>query len=95
MASRINSFILCGKFRFFFGHLLDVTCEDIILDGDFNFVLDVTVDKKGNDSTRGKSLEILREFVTQLDLIDAWRVLNPDGSLYTWSRRKKPEISCP
>ena len=28
-----------------------------------------------------------------LDLIDAWRVLHPDSSRYTW-RRRKPEIQC-
>ena len=28
-----------------------------------------------------------------LDLIDAWRVLNSDSSKFTW-RRKKPEIHC-
>jgi exonuclease III len=30
---------------------------------------------------------------TELDLIDAWRVLKPDSHLYTW-RQKKPEIFC-
>ena len=58
------------KLRFFLGHLLDVACKDIILDCDFNLDLDVTVAKKGNNSTHDKSLEILGEFVTQLDLID-------------------------
>ncbi|CAH3030879.1 unnamed protein product, partial [Porites evermanni] len=28
-----------------------------------------------------------------LDLIDAWRVLNPDSSKFTW-RQRKPEIHC-
>ena len=85
-------------FETFFVHLLDFECDDIILGiilgGDFNPVLDVTADKKGgNHKTHSKYLEIIRQFVTELDLLDAWRVLNPDSRLFTW-RRKKPEISC-
>ena len=69
-------------FETFFAHLLDFECDDIILGGDFNLVLDVTADKKGgNPKTHSKCLEIIRQFVTELDLLDAWRVLNPDSRL--------------
>ena len=31
--------------------------------------------------------------MAELDLVDVWRLLNPDGRRYTW-RRQKPEIHC-
>ena len=40
-----------------------------------------------------KSLEVIKNFSKNLDLVDAWRILNPDSSRYTW-RQKKPEIHC-
>ena len=39
------------------------------------------------------SVKTLQSFITELSLVDAWRVLNHDISRYTW-RRKNPEIQC-
>ena len=62
--------------------------------GDFNLVLDVDKDKKGGLArTHKKSLEVISDFNENLDLIDAWRVLNPEISRFTW-RQKKPEVHC-
>jgi len=36
---------------FFFAYLLEFACEDMILCGDFNLVLDLTVDKKRRQQT--------------------------------------------
>ena len=40
-----------------------------------------------------KSLEVISDFSENPDLIDAWRVLNPEISRFTW-RQKKPEVHC-
>ena len=62
--------------------------------GDFNLVLDVDKDKKGGlAKSHKKSLEVINGFSENLDLIDAWRVLNPESSRFTW-RQKKPEVHC-
>ena len=54
----------------------------------------VEKDKKGGLArTHKKSLEVINSASESLDLIDAWRVLNPDSSRFTW-RQKKPEIQC-
>ena len=37
------------------------------------------------------SLEVINVFCEKLDLIDAWRALNPDLLKFTW-RQKKPEV---
>ena len=38
-------------------------------------------------------MEVINSASENLDLIDAWRVLNPDSSRFTW-KQKKPEIHC-
>ena len=77
-----------------FSHLADFKCDEIIIGGDFNLVLDVEKDKKGGLArTHKKSLEVINSASESLDLIDAWRVLNPDSSRFTWGQ-KKPESHC-
>ena len=81
-------------FQDFFYHLSDFRCDDLIIGGDFNLILDLDKDKKGGRyKTHTRSVKTLKEFIAKLDLIDAWRVLNPNTLRYTWCR-KKPEIQC-
>jgi len=62
--------------------------------GYFNLELDVDKDKKGGIArTHKKSLEVINDCSENLDLIDVWRVLNPEISRFTW-RQKKPEVHC-
>ena len=69
-------------------------CEEIILGGDFNLVMDVKKDKKGGKSTMHRNaLKVVQNIRDNLDLTDIWRDLNPDGRRYTW-RQNKPEIHC-
>ena len=68
-----------------FNQLLNFKCEEIIVGGDFNLVLDVNKDKKGGLARSHKeSLEVINDFSENLDLIDAWRLLNPESSRFTW-----------
>ena len=47
----------------FFELLTDFNCEDIIIGGDFNLVLEVEKDKKGGLArTHYKSLEVINNF---------------------------------
>ena len=51
-------------------------------------------DKKGGPArSHKKSLEAISDFSENLDLIDAWRVLNPESSRFSW-RQKNPEVHC-
>ena len=66
-----------------FNQLLDFKGEEIIVGGDFNLVLDVDKDKKGGLArTHKNSREVITNFFENLDLIDAWRVLNSESSRY-------------
>ena len=83
-----------GFFERFHDHLRDFQCDDIIIGGDFNLVLDIDMDKKrGLAKTHTKGVKVIKDHMAELDLVDVWRLLNPDGRRYTW-RRQKPEIHC-
>ena len=77
-----------------FDRLHDFACEEIILGGDFNLVLDVKEDKKGGlPRTHQNALKIINQTCEELNLTDVWRTLNAGKHRYTW-RRRKPEIQC-
>ena len=81
-------------FESFFSHLRDFHCDDIVLGGDFNLVLNLEKDKKGGlAKTHTKAVNVINDHATKFDLVDAWRVSNPDILRYTW-RRRRPEIYC-
>ena len=81
-------------FKQVFDRLHDFACEEIIVGGDFNLVLDVKEDKKGGlPRTHQNALKIINQTCEELNLTDVWRTLNAGKHRYTW-RRKKPEIQC-
>ena len=81
-------------FKNLFDHLKDFKCEEIILGGDFNLVLNIEKDKKGGlPRTHQNALKVVKQACEELDLTDIWRTLNPESQRFTW-RRRKPEIQC-
>ena len=74
--------------------MLSFQCDEIIIGGDFNLVLDVSIDKAGGKpTTHWNSLKELKYIQENLDLTDIWRDLNPEVKRYTW-RRNRPEVRC-
>ncbi|RMX56506.1 hypothetical protein pdam_00023897, partial [Pocillopora damicornis] len=67
--------------RFYLFYLTGSKCDDIIIGGDFNLVLNLHIDKKGGLAR------------THTESVKTSKVLNPDNLRYTW-RRKRPEIQC-
>ena len=77
-----------------FERIPDFKCDKVIIGGDYNLVLDVEKDKKGGlAKTHKKSLEVINSYCEDLDLIDVWRIQNPEQRRFTW-RQKNPEIQC-
>ena len=66
-------------------HLSNFIDYNIIIGGDFNTCLNPKLDKKGgiNEDTSAYGKEIL-EFNEELNLIDIWRIVNPNSKRYTW-----------
>ena len=79
-------------FESFFSHLLDFHCDDIVLGGNFNLVLNLEKDKKGGHSkTHTKAVNVINKHATKLDLVDAWRISNPDILRYTHGIEGNPK----
>ena len=70
-----------------------VTCQNqrIIIGGDFNVVNDPDLDCSGGVPKVKESSKILDDICLNYDLIDIWRIRNPESKLFTW-RQKKPLI---
>ena len=65
--------------------------ENIVIGGDFNCPLNPTLDKKGGIMTPRKSvINFMNDVQSQLDLVDIWRVKNPQTKSFTWSERSPP-----
>jgi len=66
----------------------------LVIGGDFNLVLNPDLDKKGGLlNTKIRARERLIELIEEFNLIDVWRVMNPDKKRFTW-RQKMPQIHC-
>ena len=56
--------------------------------------MNIDIDKKGGlAKTHTKAVKVIKDHMAELDLVDVWRLLNPDSRRYAW-RRQKPEIHC-
>ena len=67
---------------------------NIMLGGDFNVTLDPRVDKKGGTpGGPSRAANTLKNILEQFELLDVWRVRNPDKCRFTW-KRNNPRIQC-
>jgi exonuclease III len=66
-----------------------------VLMGDFNLVLDVSIDKKGGlPTTHKKSQKLLLDWMEENNLYDIWRIQHQHNKTYTWKSNTKPRIFC-
>ena len=70
-----------------FDHISENSCENVIIGGDYNTVLNPTIDwsSRGTDAISKSAVQIL-ECAELFDYIDVWREKNPDTQMYTWVR---------
>ena len=59
---------------------------DIMIVGDFNLVLDDNLDRKPVAHYNVKATKMLLKVMKQRDLVDIWRVKNPDTKIFSWNR---------
>lgn len=68
--------------------------ENIIMGGDFNCPLNPLMDKKGGQLSPRKSVvSTISNLLEEFDLVDIWRVKNPQKKSFTWSQNL-PTIFC-
>ena len=66
---------------------------NLIIAGDFNVCLNPTVDKSGGrNETPSDYAKLMISFMEEFDLIDIWRIRNPDTRRYTWRQRTKAGV---
>ena len=61
--------------------------DRLIVCGDFNTVLDNNRDIISGDKHSDRSVETFNNFVDSCNLLDAWRLFNPEEKVFTWSRK--------
>ena len=70
--------------------VLEENCE-IIIGGDFNVILEPDLDGTGGKPQVKDSCKKIDNLCSLFDLIDIWRIRNPDTMRFTW-RQKNPII---
>ncbi len=69
--------------------LEEIDCP-LVVGGDFNAVINHAVDKSQSDTTANPSSKLLNTFITELNLIDLWRIQNTKAKDFTFfSNRHK------
>ena len=63
----------------------------LLLGGDFNVTLQPSLDCSGGNSILKESVKFLEDIIMECDLVDIWRVRNPDSKNSAW-RQKNPII---
>ena len=71
---------------------LDLFCGDfekkIIIGGDFNVTFEPNLDCLGSTPAKKDSVKCIQDMCLDYDVIDIWRVRNPDIKRFTWRQRK-------
>ena len=73
-----------------FGKELEKTKGYRIIAGDFNYITDVKMDKRGgrkDSGTIGRNIQ--REWENRLEMTDVWRIQHPEEVNTTWSNGAK------
>ena len=69
------------------------TCEDRILVGDFNLVLNTRIDRLNSKYNNYRAAVALKSLMKDYHMCDIWRERNPTAKIYSWNRKtvKGPE----
>ena len=62
--------------------------QKVVIGGDFNVTLDCNLDCFGGSPAQKESVKVLEEICFDMDLVDIWRIRNPDTRLFTWKQTK-------
>lgn len=79
-------------FQAVFKSLTQIDPKEIILGGDMNLVLDLELDKDGGRCvTHCNAQRVLKAYMQELNLIDAWRLRHPEDKVFTWRGKRGNE----
>ncbi len=63
--------------------LEEIDCP-LVVGGDFNAVINPALDKSQSDTTANPSSKLLNKFISELNLIDLWRIQNTKAKDFTF-----------
>ena len=69
--------------------LWSIKNKKIVIGEDFNIALDSDLDCSGGNSFRKDSVKNIHDLCLDYDLVDIWRIRNPETKRFTW-RQKNP-----
>ena len=72
---------------------IDDSCENMLILGYFNFVLDQDLDRQGTVSNNVNCRNSLLELMSEFELVDVWRMRNPTIKEFTWSNAASNKFS--
>ena len=68
--------------------LLTNHADYTVICGDFNLVLDPTIDTKNYKNVNNPNAQkAVKDMITELNLLDIYRLLHPDATRFTWRKR--------
>ena len=73
--------------------LVSKCSSELILIGDFNFVQDPNIDRRGSSNNFQNACTTVEEIKDEFSLIDIWRIRNPESLVYSWMRTKPKYIA--
>ncbi len=72
--------------------LEEIDCP-LVVGGDFNAVINPALDKSQSDTTANPCSKLLNKFITELNLIDLWRIQNTKSKDFTFSSNRHKTFS--
>ena len=64
----------------------DTECR-VVIGGDFNVHLDADLDNSGGQIETKSTVKNIQDIMLEYNLIDIWRLRNPDKRQFTWRKR--------
>ena len=75
--------------------LLQNSDKECIVGGDFNTILNKTLDKKnGNKNNHSKCRKRILKLMQTCNLVDIWRIKFPQKTQFTWHSNSQPTVHC-
>ena len=64
----------------------ELSAENLVIGGDFNFVMDYRRDSNYRRQNNPRARSAFADTVEEQDLIDVWKVMNPNKQAFTWTK---------
>ena len=73
-----------------FEEIVKTEIAEVVLMGDYNMVMDPKLDRIDAKRYSPQSFKVIENIAEEMDLLDIWRIKNPEARTYSWIRKKSP-----